>query len=378
MKVSFRIKGTADKPVSIYMRVNGKELNTGYKVHPRYWNAKKQRCISRSDPILKNLNSALDKLQYETSTGDTRLDRKTVIGALQEMIEHTYANEWKPGTKKNYSTFMRLLIKYGEIKYPEHLDKKAVDDFLSWMIDEMDYSDTYVARTLKKLKMICKEMQSLEYKVHPYVLNARPVKRHSERITITFKPEDIKIIKATEMPSEGLENARLLILLGLNVGCRVSDLMRLTRANLRTVGDVTLVDYRAIKTGKVSTVPITDKEVLDMLLERWPKPISDQKFNKHLKEVIRRCGLDRPTLGYLTIDGRSKLVEAPFYKFCRSHMLRKSFCQIAYDLGLDIHLIMEMTQHSSEAVFRLYIGRKRDKDKDALDFYKSMKQKLPQ
>lgn len=83
MKVSFRIKGTADKPVSIYMRVNGKELNTGYKVHPRYWNAKKQHCISRSDPMLKNINSALDKLQYETSTGDTRLDRKTVIGAFQ-------------------------------------------------------------------------------------------------------------------------------------------------------------------------------------------------------------------------------------------------------------------------------------------------------
>ena len=37
-----------------------------------------------------------------------------------------------------------------------------------------------------------------------------------------------------------------------------------------------------------------------------------------------------------------------------------------------------MTQHSSEAVFRLYIGRERDKDKDALDFYKSMKQKLTQ
>ena len=180
------------------------------------------------------------------------------------------------------------------------------------------------------------------------------------------------------MPTEGLENARLLILLGLNVGCRVSDLMSLTRANLRTVGDVSLLDYRAIKTGKVSTVPITDKEVLDMLLERWPKPISDQKFNKHLKEVIRRCGIDRPTLGYLTINGRSKLVEAPFYKFCRLHMLRKSYCQIVYDLGLDIHLIMEMTQHSSEAVFRLYIGRERDKDKDALDFYKSMKQKLPQ
>ena len=273
---------------------------------------------------------------------------------------------------------MRLLIKYGEIKYPEHLDKKAVDDFLSWMVDEMDYSDTYVARTLKKLKMVCKEMQSLEYKVHPYVLNARPVKRQSERITITFKPEDVEAIKKTKMPTEGLENARLLCLLGLSVGCRVSDLMRLTRANLRVVDRVNLIDYRAIKTGKVSTVPITDEEILNKLLEKWPKPISGQKFNKHIKEVIRRCGIDRPTLGYLTVNGRSKLVEAPFYKFCRSHMLRKSFCQISYDLGLDIHLIMEMTQHSSEAVFRLYIGRERDKDRDALDFYKSMKQKLTQ
>lgn len=248
-----------------------------------------------------------------------------------------------PETVKNFSTFMRLLIKYGEIKYPEHFDKKAVDDFLSWMIDEMDYSDTYVTRILKKLKMVCKEMQSLEYKVYPYVLNARPVKRQRERIAITFIPEDIEIIKATEMPTEGLENARLLILLGLNVSCRVSDLMRLTKANLRMVGDVRLIDYCAIKTGKISTVPITDKEVLNMLLKKWSKPISEQKFNKHLKEVIRRYGIDRPTLGYLAINGRSKLVEVPFYKFCHSHMLRKSFCQIAYDLGLDIYLIMEMT-----------------------------------
>ena len=163
------------------------------------------------------------------------------------------------------------------------------------------------------------------------------------------------------------------MLLGLSTGARVSDLMRISEDNIRKVNGVSVVDYRAVKTGKVSTVPFTDSEVLDMLLSEFPRPISDQKFNKHIKEVVKLCGIDRETKGYLTIDGRSQLVRKPFYQFCRSHMLRKSFCQIAYDKGIDIHLIMAMTQHSSERVFRLYIGRDRDNDQDALAFASAMK-----
>lgn len=371
MKVSFRIKGTADKPVSIYMRAGGKEINTGYKVHPNYWDAKKQRCISRSDPMLKNLNAALDKLKYETSTRDTRLDKATVIDVMREMIEKTYAHEWSPGTIKNYSSFLRLLLRYGKIDYADKLDKKAFDDFVYWMQDE-NYSDTYMSRTIKKLKMVCREMLRLEYKVHPYILNARPIKRTQERITITFRPEDVDVLKKAEMPSPWLENARKLMLLGLSSGARVSDLMRLRREHIREVNGVQLLDYKAVKTGKVSTVPFTDKEVLNQLLEDWPNPVSDQKFNKHMKSVAKVSGLDRMTKGYIVIEGRSRLVERPFHEFCRSHMLRKSFCQIAYDKGIDIHLIMSMTQHSNERIFRLYIDRERDKDRDALDFFNKM------
>jgi hypothetical protein len=125
MKVTFRLKSDANKEVSNYMRRGVRELKTGYSCHPNSWDSKRQRVKGRTQDV-KNLNSELDKLQYEEEKGENKLDRKTIVEALSHMIEVSYVNSWKEGTFNNMRSFREMLIRYGKLKHPTIYDTSKV------------------------------------------------------------------------------------------------------------------------------------------------------------------------------------------------------------------------------------------------------------
>lgn len=375
MKVFFRIKSKANKPVSIYMRTGrNSESKTGLEVTPKDWNSKTQRAYPRSGQ-LKNLNKKLDKLQYDAATRSTTTNyNDTILSALVNMIDNTYAHEWSEGTKKNYRSFAKMLEKYGKLQYAEDLDKTAIDNFIAWLVKN-EYSKSYINRTIKKLKTVVKELRRLGYDTHAYILEAKTSsQRPEERLIQSLTPEEVELLKHAVMPSSGLENARKLALLQVSIGMRVSDLMRATEDNIRNVQGVWIYDLKnSVKTGKSTSIPFVDSSVAEMLLEEFPYPISDQKFNKHLKECLKIAGVDTPTRGYLVMNGRKRLVERPKYELIASHDLRRSWCQHIYDSGrMPIHKIRLFTQHSDDRTFLLYIGRERNVDQDALELFKAM------
>ena len=51
-----------------------------------------------------------------------------------------------------------------------------------------------------------------------------------------------------------------------------------------------------------------------------------------------------------------KITELPKYKFISSHICRRSFASNYYDI-LPLSLLMKITAHSSEKMFRKYIGK---------------------
>ncbi|MGA0317812.1 MAG: tyrosine-type recombinase/integrase [Flavobacteriaceae bacterium] len=86
---------------------------------------------------------------------------------------------------------------------------------------------------------------------------------------------------------------------------------------------------------------------------KFPHPISDQKFNKFMKEVCERAGINQIVKGYKmnpTIM-RKELVEAPKYELLASHDMRRSFATYHFDKGVSVNLIMKITGHKRESTF---------------------------
>ena len=135
------------------------------------------------------------------------------------------------------------------------------------------------------------------------------------------------------------------------IGCRVGDLYRLTRDNIKDG----FVEYMPQKTKKcqAKTVRVPLHEKAKAILDRY---IGDDTckgkllpfkniavYNNGIRELLRHCGIDRmvtilDTHGYET-------VQRPLYEVATSHTARKTFVGNLYRQVPDPNLIASMSGH---------------------------------
>ena len=142
------------------------------------------------------------------------------------------------------------------------------------------------------------------------------------------------------------------------IGCRVSDLYRLTRENIRDG----FVEYMPQKTKKCQAktvrVPLHEKAL--KILERYDANAdkllpfkSIHTYNLGIRELLKHCGIDRmvtilDTHGYNT-------VQKPLYEVASSHTARKTFVGNLYKQVPDPNLIASMSGHvEGSKAFRRY------------------------
>ena len=146
----------------------------------------------------------------------------------------------------------------------------------------------------------------------------------------------------------------LLFVMGINVGLRISDLLKLKfRDLIDDKGNILdVIKIKEVKTGKTKTFSI-NKSVKRTLSEymkevdHWPgkflfcsrkgenKPISRVQAYRIINEACRIAKI-KGSIG--------------------THTLRKTFGYWAYKQGIDITLLMRIFNHSSPAITLRYIG----------------------
>lgn len=94
--------------------------------------------------------------------------------------------------------------------------------------------------------------------------------------------------------------------------------------------------------------------LIDKYGMRIPK-VSQVKFNKYVKEVVRLAGMKEP-IKMIHKKGTALVQEIrPKYAWVSSHTCRRSFCTNEYLAGTPVELIMAVSGHKSEKSFRRYI-----------------------
>jgi integrase len=169
-----------------------------------------------------------------------------------------------------------------------------------------------------------------------------------------------------------------MLVFGCGVGCRFGDLINLKLDNYefgenRTKGFFVFRMEKS-RTGKKVRIPVNqltyqiwkkyskNKSRQDFLFPRMLKgnPISNQKMNKHLKVIGEIVGLKRwISKPSYTSDGKIEKgtdIRQPLYNFITTHIIRRTFIREGIESNIPVHIVMSMSGHSSEKVFRNYFS----------------------
>jgi integrase len=271
-------------------------------------------------------------------------------------------------TIRTYKSLLRIIKVYelekSEKLYINSIDKHTAESFTRFLKIEQQYSDNYCGQLLKLLKITLRDAEKSGLEVHPYSNYIESFKqKSSDRILHILNPSEIRALKDLKQIPELHKDSYKWLLIGLSIGQRVSDVLKLTSNNLRKAPTGLYIDILQQKTKKAVTVGVADPLVIEILKNEFPRRVSQVVFNKQIKALCKMAGIDELVSGFKNNPKtrRKEIVNAPKYEFVTSHIMRRSFASNYYG-KIETPLLMNITGHSKESTFLTYIGTHQNKD----------------
>jgi integrase len=384
-------------PAVIYIRLrDGRTLDikakTNYHIDPINWDDAEQRPTKKAlkDIDIANLDTDLSTLkndllkEYNRSKGVKVVDAqwlKDFVNPPQEQEKHPdklvdYIDtfiEFKKADVKSSTITKCNVIKHLLMRYQEHtksvlnirdIDAKFKMDFEKYCIS-VGYAPNTTARNIRFIKTFCRHAKANGVETH-YQLDSIKAKYHKvENIYLDEKEiAEIEKLKSKDL-TDGLENARDWLLISCYCGQRVSDFLRFDKSMIRyeknKAGELKpLIEFTQVKTDKIMTIPLHSKiiEIMKKYEGNFPRKISDQRYNEHIKKVCEKAKINTPTHGTLFDHDKKEKVtkDYPKHLLVSSHIGRRSFATNNYG-KIPTSFLMYITGHTTEAMFLTYIGK---------------------
>ena len=166
----------------------------------------------------------------------------------------------------------------------------------------------------------------------------------------------------------------LLFILGINVGLRISDILKLkvrdlTKSNTKAPKDYVIITE--IKTRKTKKFYIGD--IVKKVIENYMKENNNPGFDTYI--FLSKKGINRPItrqqayriinnaaelLGLVERNDKGNLIHGEI----GTHTLRKTFGYHSFQNGTSLELLMDLFNHSSKTQTLRYIGITEDQKKE--------------
>lgn len=384
--------------VEVLMRLHGgrdvdQRAKTGILVDPAFWDENERRMkISRRyvTPAVMEASDAQKKLDELAAYVENRYfkDRKHIKrGWLQAIILEYSGNpadsegsgshrlladmcekyidahrELSESTIGQYKMMAELLRRYARTQIPLFIDTMTgddLDDLEIYMSKEnldgriVTRSQNTISTKMKKLHAVfewCIKKKKLINR-SPFEEYEIPEAKYGDPTYLTKEERDA--VYAFSDISPAMKIQRDIFIFHCYIGCRVSDLLRLTRKNLIRRDGIFFIDYiqkkMAAETEDVISVPLSD--VAMEIISRYEDEdresllpfISAQKYNDAIKEILLRAGIDRNVivLDRLTMES----IAVPICEISSSHLARRTFTQMVFSATKSEKIAAELTGH---------------------------------
>lgn len=328
----------------------------------------------------------LEKALEDYYSGKDRSPKKRVKkGETLESLFDRYLEGRDPklSRTKHYRVLMRILLRYTEyVRLSQPKQSKYVFDVKSITTEDLNAIYDYIIR---------------EYKIveeYPGILEAQPEtrkinQRGGNTITgimknfraffnwcqkegyITKNPfnefekgdgerygtpiyltkEELKQLYAADFSDNpSMEVQRDIFVFQCNVGCRVGDMMRLTKRDVIN-GAIEYIPNKTIKeSAKTVVVPLNSmakaivEKYKDLPGDQLLPFVASQNYNYAIKDALKKAGITRlvTTLNQLTRTEEKR----PINEVASSHMARRTFIGNIYKQVKDQRLVSSLTGHS--------------------------------
>jgi integrase len=186
---------------------------------------------------------------------------------------------------------------------------------------------------------------------------------------------EIKTIKNIRsiLKGQSVRN-ELLFIFGINVGLRISDILKLkiedlVKSNLKTVREYVIITEK--KTGKTKKFYIGD--IVKKVIENYIKELSNLDINNYVfqsrkgenmpitrQRAYRILNNAAEMIGIVEKNEKGVIVSGEI----GTHTLRKTFGYHAYQNGSSLELLMDIFNHSSKSQTLRYIGITEEQKKE--------------
>lgn len=409
MSVTFKLIRKKPSQKAGYLQVivayKGKyyRRSSGENVPANKWNHKAQKCLTSGFERGEAVNARLKKLRNACEDAcDFFIQREQVPQSVDfwKQVDQILTGRIITRKKVSFTEYFELYIQrispmkavstvksyvttYNKlIDYENHIGTKLLfeDIKLKFYKDFQDYiyslnlSENYFGTLIKCIKVVYREARDVDQIHDLYAVDQRGFKVINETADSIYLSEEellkihwlniteelvrAKLGMKDERPQniarklKSLEISRAKFLIGAFTALRVSDFNRLSDINLQ--GDY--ITITTVKTLEPVVIPI--HWVIREILERGfdiNTPISDQKLNKHIKEVARLADITSP-VEITTVQGgkpHRKVYEK--WEKVTTHTCRRSGATNMVKYGLPHLSIMKITGHKSWKSFTKYV-----------------------
>ena len=403
--LNFYLRKTAatESPIELVyqFKANRIRICIGEAIQPKKWNPYKQRAKETElttkdgrvslngylkeleDFVWKIYKEELEKgtpspkviknkiLEFVRPVEVVELKKESIYDLIDRFIKNEITVKGKnkaSATIKTYKTTLSHLMAFEKkFKYPINFESITINfyhKFTSYLREE-GKGDNTIGKNIQVIKVFMntaidmKLTDNTDFKKEAFSV----LRVDTDAVYLTEK-EILSFYNYDLSNNKRLERVRDLFVFGCYVGLRFSDYSNIKPENLIMVKGKQFLKVKTQKTDELVIIPC--HTIVKQIFEKYygatlnslPPTISNQKFNKFIKEAAKIAGL--------TETGRlSNNLSLPLCECISSHTCRRSFATNYYG-KIQTKTLMQITGHKSERTFLRYIKTSKQESAERL------------
>lgn len=258
--------------------------------------------------------------------------------------------------KKAYRDALRHFIEFCKLNnlspFTYQLGMEMMDNFVYYLQATAKLMSSTVCNHLVRIKTLIKMASYSGYDID-FTYSDISVKE-DEHDVVTLDRDEITRLYVFDKLTKSEIVVRDLFVVACMTALRFSDFSRLTEKNF--IDNV--IQIKTQKTGTLVIIPQSKfvREILRKYNYNLPKCPCIQQFNKVVKNVCRKAGINQPVPYERTIGLERVSLMVEKWTRIGSHSGRRSAATNMFLAGIPALRIMKITGHKTEAAFMHYIG----------------------
>lgn len=301
------------------------------------------------------------RTEFEQMNGKS-VERSPLLTDLLDkyIAEQQIESLWTAATQTKFNTLRHHIDAYKSNMTADTFNADTMRGMLDYYV-KTGYRNSYIQHMLGVLKAFLRwaanngYIDSLSFEsFHPRLKGSEG----NSKAIVYLTWDELQTFYNFQFPKDYLRRVRDVFCLCAFSGLRYSDAAKL---RWRDITDTSIFVVTQ-KTTEALTIELNDytKEILNRYRSDYSEAlalpvISNQKYNKYLKEAAKMAGLDATIKSVYYIGNQRYETNCPKYELLSSHAARRTFVVNALFLGISPEVIMKWTGHSNYEAMKPYV-----------------------